>query len=94
MKFEIKLKLLLWKYYFDKGFGLSNSYIKYPLALFALYEVVLLKDVKVTIILGLFWVSLSFIIGWTYYKYRWNEADIEIVNRINPFVREMREKFK
>lgn len=89
MRFNTKLKLLLWKYYFDKGFSLTN-YFKYILGLFALWEVVTLENLKVTIMIGLVWGVISFLIGWWWYRKDWNTAEIEIQNRINPFVLEMR----
>ena len=93
MKFQLKLKLLLWKYYFDKGFALTNN-IKYGIGLFAMYEVVKLENMKATIMLGIAWAICSFFIGWWWYRRDWNAAELEIQNRINPFVKEMREKFK
>jgi len=90
MKFEVKLKLLLWKYYFDKGFGLTNN-IKYIIALFALYETVQLQNIKITVALGGAWAIASFFIGWWWYRKDWNAAELEIANRVNPFVIEMRE---
>ena len=92
MKFNTKLRLLLLKYYFDKGFALTNN-IKYLIGLFALYEVIKLDNVKITVVLGAIWVCISFLIGWWWYRKDWNSAEIEIQNRINPFVKEMREEF-
>lgn len=93
MKFEAKLKLLLYKYYFDKGFGLTNNF-KYAIGLIALFEVVKLDNARITIILGIIWILVSLLVGWLWYRYDWNAAELEIQNRINPFVAEMREKFK
>jgi len=91
MRFELKFKILLWKYYFDKGFSLTNN-LKYLIGLFALYEVVNVKGLRTTIILGSIWALSSFLIGWWWYRKDWNSVEIEIQNRINPFVREMRDK--
>lgn len=93
MEFDLKLKLLLWKYYFDKGFSLTNN-VKYVIGLVALYEVTKLSTVRSTIILGGIWGTISFFLGWWWYRKDWNAAELEIQNRINPFVQEMRDKFK
>lgn len=93
MRFEAKLKILLWKNYFDKGFALTN-YFKYLIGLFALYEFISLDNYQFTLILGSVWAISCFFIGWWFYRKDWNSAEIEIQNRINPFVLEMREKFK
>ena len=88
--FNTKFKILLWKYYFDKGFSLTNNF-KYIIALFALHDVVVYQNVKTTIFLGTTWAIFSFFLGWWFYRKDWNSAEIEVQNRINPFVREMRD---
>lgn len=96
MDFNTKFKLVLWKSYFDKGFGLTNN-LKYPLGLFALYDATSSKNIKITIILGSVWAVSCFFIGWWWYRKDWNAAELEVTNRVNPFVQEMRtlqEKFK
>lgn len=94
MKFETKLRFLLYKYYFDKGFSLTNN-LKYIIGLFALYDIVRLEnDMTLTIVLGGTWALLSFFLGWWWYRKDWNAAEIEIGNRINPFVHEVRRKLK
>ena len=90
---ELKIKIVLWRYYFDKGAGLIY-YVKYPIALLALYEVVLLEDIRITLIAAIVWGALSLILGLLYVRHEWNAAEIEVVNRIDPFVREMRESIK
>ena len=90
LKFNTKLRILLWKTYFDKGFGLTNN-LKYIVGLFALYEVVQLSSLKTTIIAGIIWVIACFFIGWWWIRNAWNTAQLEIENRINPFMAEVRQ---
>lgn len=93
MNFDTKLKILLWKKYFDTGFGLTNN-LKYIIALFALYDFMNTKNIKLTVIIGTIWIIASFFIGWWYYRKDWNAAQMEIENRVNPFVDEVRKKLK
>ena len=81
-----KYKLLLLKAYFDKGLGLTN-YIKYMIAFFGIASL----NAKVTLILGIVYGVLCFIVGWVWFKYRLVEVEKEIENKYNLFVTEMRE---
>jgi len=78
-------KFLLWKTYFDKGFSLTN-YFKYVLLLFGWGT----GDVKTTTLIGIIWVIFCFILGWTWFKFKLIDTEIEVQNQVNPFVKEMR----
>lgn len=77
---------MLHKRYFDTGYSMTG-YIKYIVALFGLSSL----NVGKTLIMGFAYAFLCWIVGWAWYKYRFAELDTEIGNRINLFVREMRE---
>jgi len=81
-----KYKLLLLKAYFDKGLGLTN-YIKYMIAFFGIASL----NAKVTLILGIVYGVLCFIVGWVWFRFRLVEVEKEIENKYNLFVTEMRE---
>jgi len=82
-------KLLLHKTYFDKGWSLLN-YIKYLIAFFGLAS----RDVKTTIIIGLVYGLVCYVVGMLWYKYKLIETETEIGNIFNPFVKEMRKTYK
>lgn len=84
-----KFKLMLWKAYFDIGYGVS-SYFKYLIAFYGMSSL----DVKTTMIIGLIYGLSCFVIGWVMYKYGFIDAQHEVQNIVNPFVKEMRANFK
>lgn len=92
MDFEIKLKLLLWKHYFDTGMGHTN-YFRYFLYLFAAGEIIISQNYFITALILVAWGIFAFIYGWAFYHYNWKSAEIEVINRVDPFVKEVREKF-
>lgn len=93
MNFKTKYRLLLYKAYFDKGFGLTNN-LKYPIALFAAYDLVKFQSVKTTIIIGIVWVMLCFWIGFFWYRTEFIHAENEVNNKFNPFQIEVRKALK
>ena len=82
-------KFALIKAYFDKGYG-TTSYFKYAIALFGLASLQTLT----TLIIFFFYGISCFFIGWLWYKYGFAEAEQEVSNRFNLFVKEMRRKIK
>jgi hypothetical protein len=89
MKFQTKYRILLWKSYFDKGLNLTN-YIKYPIAFFAISSL----NVKLTMIIAFVYALLCIPLGYLFYRFGWMKAEIEIQNRYNLFVKQMRRKIK
>jgi len=79
-------KFCLIKAYFDKGIGLTN-YLKYALFVFGAAS----KNVSSTLWLTFFYFIFCFILGYVWYKYQFILAEVEVGNRFNLFVREMRE---
>ena len=80
-------RFLIFKSYFDKGWGLT-SYLKYIIALFGISSL----NVKATLIIGFVYGVCCYIIGRAWYKYGLVDTETEISNIFNPFVREMRQK--
>jgi len=76
---------LLWKAYFDKGFGLTN-YFKYILLLFGWAT----SDVRTTIIIGIAWAVGCLILGRLWFHYRLIDTEQEIINLFDPFANEVR----
>lgn len=89
MKFQTKYKILLFKSYFDKGYGVTN-YLKYFIAFFALASL----NVKQVIWISFFYGILCWFVGYWWYKYDWIIAEIEIGNKYNLFVQDIRKRLK
>lgn len=83
-------KLLLWKAYFDKGWGLTN-YFKYVLVFFGLYEIL---NVRQAMYFILFYLMSCMLIGWVWFRSGLVDTENEIQNIFNPFQKEMRARLK
>ena len=79
-------RFCLIKAYFDKGLNLTN-YVKYLIFFFGLSS----QDVSSTMILGTAYIIFCFFLGFFWYKTNMVEAEIEVNNRYNLFVKEMRQ---
>lgn len=91
-KIKTETKLLtfaLHKYYFDRGYGISGI-IKYFVGLIGLAGSIIQKDVSLILIIGFSYALFCYLLGMFWVKYRIADAEAEIGNRINPFMREMR----
>jgi len=89
MNFEFKITLMRHKRYFEKGMSLT-SYLKYLIAFFGLAS----NDVFWTMFYGLSYGVFCYVFGFFFMTYKWYEAEFEVENRINRFVREMRLSLK
>jgi len=78
-------KILLWKAYFDKGFGIT-SYAKYFIAFFGLAS----QDIMTTLWIGFFYGIFCFFLGWGWYRFKIIETENEVSNVFNPFCRDVR----
>jgi len=84
-------KLALLKAYFEKGYSFL-SYPKYVLFLMGLGDVISSGgDYKNVVILGFLIAVGCFFVGWLFFKTRFVDAELEVANQYNPFMREMRE---
>jgi len=81
-------KPILWKKYFDTGYGLTN-YIFKVIAVFGLTA----NMIKTTIIFVLIYSVFCLILGRLWLYSHLIDTETEISNMFNPFVKDMREKF-
>lgn len=81
---------LLHKRYFDTGWSLTN-YFKYLILLGGIYEGFSTQDMNITLIIAVVYMLSCYFIGKLWVKYGWMEADIEVTNTFNMFVKEVRE---
>ena len=79
-----KYRFCLQKAYFETGLGLTN-YVKYLIAFFGLAS----ADVKTTLIIGVIYAVLCYIIGRYWIIHGWAEQNQEVINNYNLFVRKM-----
>ena len=86
---DFKWRFMLWKRYFDTGYGMTG-YIKYIVALFGISSL----NVERTLMLGFVYAIFCFVLGYAWFRYHFAELDQEIGNRYNWFVQEMREMKK
>lgn len=89
MNFNLKIKLCLYKKYFDTGIGLT-SYAKYIIAFFGLAS----RDTTSTLIIAFSYLISCFFLGWWWLNSDFYKAEIELGNRYNIFVEEVRKKIK
>lgn len=82
-----KFKLNLHKFYFEKGYALTN-YIKYLIALFGLSSM----NFRLTIILGIAYGFFCYALGFIWVYFDFYSYEIEVSNYYNPFVKEMRKE--
>jgi len=87
-----KKKILLQKRYFDLGYGITN-YIKVVVAVIGIGEMATGSKPLALIMLFLYGI-FCYLVGLGYVKYGWYTLDIEITNKFNLFVKEMRKKIK
>lgn len=80
---------MLVKAYFEKGYALT-SYFKYLIGFFALAS----QDIEQTMIIGGVYGLSCFVVGYVWYKSKMIEAEIEVNNQFNLFVKEMRKSIK
>ena len=80
------LKFALHKRYFDVGFGQLN-YLKYPLLLLGFA----IPNPEAIIIVAVISAIACYLLGWWWLNRGMMEAETEVGNRYNPFVKEMRQ---
>ena len=78
-------KLILYKRYFEKGYGLTHYLFKL-IAVFGLTS----QDIAATGYMVAVYTILCFFGGWSWHHYGLMEKEIELNNKFDPFVKEMR----
>ena len=86
-------KILLVKTYFDKGWGLLGQ-IKYLILLFGFLEGIRTQSIHLTIVAGVVYCAVCYLIGRIWYKNRFVDVEMEISNIFNPFANDVRKKLK
>lgn len=82
-------KLILWKSYFDKGYGLTNYFFKL-VAVFGLTS----RMIEATFIILFLYTLSCFVIGKVWFHYRIVDMEFEVGNIYNPLSRELRDDMK
>ena len=85
---EWKFKALLHKRFFETGWGTAGKYVFYATGVFGVTS----QQVELTMFLTLIEGVLCWVLGFLYYRFGFAEADTEITNQFNLFVKEMRDK--
>lgn len=83
---KIRHRVLLVRKWFNHGNGIFDIG-KWFIAFFGLAS----SNLKLTLIFGIAYVFLCLIFGWAYMKW-FMHIDMEIDNKINPFIKEVRRK--
>lgn len=74
------------KAYFDKGMDILN-YGKYIIAALGIAT----DNIKTILILAGSFAVAAYIVGLIWFKLKFIDAELEVYNRVNPFVRDMRQ---
>ena len=88
-----KFKIILHWTYYDIGMG-KLSILKYFWLLGGFGSIMAGGNYLWTLLIGVIYVLVSYVLGWAFYQYGWLEADIEVGNQVNPFVKGMRKTYK
>ena len=89
MTWALRKRLCYHKAYVEKGLALL-AHVKYALGLFAIAS----GDIVATFALSICFALASYLIGRAWYRRGWMEAENEVSNDVNLFVKEMRRKLK
>ena len=84
-------KFCLHKAYFDKGYGLLNQ-VKYALFLFGVLEGIQTEQMWITAAAGISFIIICYFAGRWWYRSKMIEAEIEVTNRFDLFVKEVRKR--
>jgi len=80
-------KVALHKSYFDTGFNVLN-YLKYPLVLLGFA----IPNAKNILIIAFIYAVCCYFLGWWWLNFGMKDAENEVNNNFNPFMREIRKK--
>ncbi len=93
MKFEKKIFWMRQKYYFDIGVGMTSLLIKI-LAVVGIAAAIEGFNKWAIVLYGLGYGVFCYLFGYLFIRYTWYTASIEVQNRLNLFVKEMRKNYK
>lgn len=82
-------KLMLWKAYFDQGYGVT-SYPKYAVSIIGIGAAIQNASLYWIVLGALIYGVICLIVGRLWYYFNFINAEHEVQNVVNPFVREMR----
>lgn len=74
---------------FNKGYAVTAP-LKYLVALIGISNAIVSENMRLTILLGIGYVIFCFILGYILFRIKYVNAQIEVSNRFNPYVKEMR----
>lgn len=87
-----KTFILLQKRYFDLGYGIT-SFLKIVIAVFGIGNF-MTGNQNTVIFMMIGYAIFCYLFGLAYVKFGWYTVEIEITNRFNLFVAEMRKTYK
>ena len=87
-----KYYIMLWKAYFDNGYSIT-SFPKWILATLGIGSAIQGYSLWYIIFGGVIYFLFCFLIGWFFIMFGFYEAQQEVSNQFNLFVKEVRDKF-
>lgn len=93
MKLETKIILSRQKYYFDLGAN-TTSYLIKVLILVGFAAILNGMSTLLTFVLGTVYAMFCYALGYCMVRYEWVTASLEVSNRLNLFMLEVRDKLK
>ena len=85
LQFKINLHLA----YFNKGFTLLN-YFKYLLAILGVGAAMVKTPIYLISLVAASYAFLCYFLGWLWINKGWLDAENDVQNKFNPFVKDMR----
>ena len=89
MNLELKYKILIHKAYFDTGWSFLSA-IRYFIILGGLLEGFATQSAKYSFMIGMAYGLFCYVFGFFYFKFGWINAQHEVANRFNEFMKELR----
>ena len=89
MNINTKFNILMHKAYFDTGWSFW-SMLRYVIVLTGLAEGFATSSLKYTLMIGFVYGIFCYAFGFVWFKYGWINAQHEVANRYNEFMKELR----
>lgn len=74
---------------FNKGYA-ATAPLKYLVALIGISNAIVSEKLLITLILGIGYVIFCLILGYILFRIKYVNAQLEVSNRFNPYINEMR----